>query len=566
MMNINRKNLLHKILIPALLAGLCLPLQTYAATGSLAGNTASKKVLLLTEPFLQCPTDTSVTVVWFTKTKTNENYVLYGKGLKQKVLADTKKLSRMRTFASQAVSVYRHEAVITGLPLNKTGNERIPYQVVSDAVKSGTYYMEAKAQPDVPMRILFTSDSQVKEMTAANYQKVVETAGHIDAVFYAGDLVNIPDQADEWFPLSDTTAFFPMLQGTASKTINDTAYHGGAILQEAPIYTAPGNHEFMGRCSNAYDLGLQFNDTMPADYGTQDQTFNTISYEEIFNIPSDNGKLYYAETIGDVRLVVLNVTRMWRSNEIGTKSAYSEDIRDLGNPNTTSEGSIIYEPIKKGSEQYKWLESEVKTPDFQNAKYRIVMFHHAPHGLGGNIIPAYTDPVRQDIYDANGQLTQILYDYPKENDYLLNDLEPLLEQSGVDLVLNGHSHLWNRFRTANGMNYLETSNVGNSYGAYDAVKNENNEGTRTSRTPSDMTYFNADNYILSGDPGGLTPITPTIRTQNGDPYIASSTLTVFSIFNTDTGIVDSYWFDTTKPDSEVVKFDSFQAKKVILTN
>ena len=257
---------------------------------------------------------------------------------------------------------------------------------------------------------------------------------------------------------------------------------------------------------------------------------------------------------------------MWRSNEIGTKSAYSEDIRDLGNPNTTSEGSIIYEPIKKGSEQYKWLESEVKTPDFQNAKYRIVMFHHAPHGLGGNIIPAYTDPVRQDIYDANGQLTQILYDYPKENDYLLNDLEPLLEQSGVDLVLNGHSHLWNRFRTANGMNYLETSNVGNSYGAYDAVKNENNEGTRTSRTPSDMTYFNADNYILSGDPGGLTPITPTIRTQNGDPYIASSTLTVFSIFNTDTGIVDSYWFDTTKPDSEVVKFDSFQAKKIILTN
>ena len=142
---------------------------------------------------------------------------------------------------------------------------------------------------------------------------------------------------------------------------------------------------------------------------------------------------------------------------------------------------------------------------------------------------------------------------------MLNDLEPLLEQSGVDLVLNGHSHLWNRFRTAGGMNYLETSNVGNTYGAYDAIENENNDGNRTSRAPSDMTHFNADNYILSGDPGGLTPITPTIRTQNGVPYIASSTLTVFSIFNTDTGIVESYWFDTSKPDSKVVKFDSFQA-------
>ncbi len=547
-----KSHLAKQIIASALLAWFLFPLRIFG----------SEKEPLLTEPCLQSPTDTSVNVVWFTKSKAENSYVQYGKQFKQKADAVTTKLSRMRTFQNVPVDIYRHEAVITGLPRNITGNEKVPYRVVSGQAVGKTYHLQAKPQSGVPLNILFTSDSQVKEMTAANYQKAVETAGHIDAVFYAGDLVNIADQADEWFPLTASAAFFPMLQGTANKKIGNKTYTGGAILQEAPIYTAPGNHEYMGRFSTIFDLGLQFNDTMPADYGNQDQTFNTISYRELFDIPSDNDKLYYAVSIGDIRLVVLNVTRMWRSNELNTKGAYSEDIRDLGNPNTTSGGSIIYEPIKKGSEQYNWFKKETQSEPFQTAKYRIVMFHHALHGLGGNIVPAFTDPVRNDIYDENGKLQQITYDYPKDQDYLLNDLEPLLIESGTDLVLNGHSHLWNRFRDEWGMNYLETSNVGNTYGAYDGTPSQNNDGIRTSRIPSDMNHFEKDNYILSGDPGGLTPIMPTLRNQNGKPYIASDTLTVFTILNTKTGIIESYWYDTKDPESRPVKFDSFQLKRV----
>jgi len=36
-------------------------------------------------------------------------------------------------------------------------------------------------------------------MTAANLQKVVETVERVDAVFFVGDLVNVPDRASEWF-------------------------------------------------------------------------------------------------------------------------------------------------------------------------------------------------------------------------------------------------------------------------------------------------------------------------------------------------------------------------------
>ena len=66
----------------------------------------------------------------------------------------------------------------------------------------------------------------------------------------AGDLVNIPDRASEWFDDNRGGAFFPALQGRANYKIAKnrvkTAYTGGEIIQEAPIFTALGNHEVMG--------------------------------------------------------------------------------------------------------------------------------------------------------------------------------------------------------------------------------------------------------------------------------------------------------------------------------
>ena len=227
-----------------------------------------------------------------------------------------------------------------------------------------------------------------------------------------------------------------------------------------------------------------------------------------------------------------------------------QDVWSLGNPLMTSGGSVIYEPIKKGSKQYKWLDSELDSKEYQDAKYKVVMFHHQAHGLGLNVIPPFTDPVKKEIRDTNGKLQQILYEYPLEKDYLLHDLEPLLEKAGVDLVFNGHSHVWNRFRTAQGMNYLESSNVGNNYGAFADGKE------RKEMVPSDMKYFDANDYVLSGDPGGLEPISPLFMDKSVQ-YIASNEVTVFSILNTQTGIVSSYAYDITKPEDGAKKIDYF---------
>jgi Calcineurin-like phosphoesterase len=533
---------------------------------------------LLTEPFLQLPTANSVRVVWFTEFVGSQHTVAYGAGLKQTAIASTIKLSRTREDRESRVGaqtqtgqiyqqtklrgIWRHEAEVTGL-----AETRLPYRVTSVredgmTVSSGEYTLASLPQPGMPLKILLTSDHQLKPMTAANLQKVVEIVGRVDGVFFAGDLINIPDRASEWFDDNRGGAFFPCLQGRANYEIAQTIYKGGAIVQNAPIFPAIGNHEVMGRYASSSSLGEEFDNSIPraiakklypqqaetaGEQWLKDNSFNTITYEEIFTLPqtSPGGKTYYATTFGDVRLVVLYVTNMWRTYDRSpdARGKYQERQQDLNNPEKWGYGQVIFGEIAKGSPQYNWLEAELKSQEFQQAKYKIVMFHHPPHSLGDNIVPAYTEPVA--IADSKA----VRYEYPRAADYIIRDLVPLLEEAGVQLVFYGHSHLWNRF-TSNSGHFLETSNVGNTYGA--AV------GNKKRKVPPG----NDKDYVAIGDPNGLQPVVPTIAPLLGEdgkpqPYIASNDITVFSILDTATGTVSSYRFDTRYPESEVVKFDEF---------
>ncbi|GCL46160.1 purple acid phosphatase family protein [Microcystis aeruginosa] len=530
---------------------------------------------LLTEPFLQLPTETSIQVIWFTEFFGTGHQVRYGEKLEKIAPARTSKLTRVREDAqSRTVEAYqsltdreiwRHQAEITDL----NPGERIPYQVTSfqenRAIRSDIYTLTPRPKKGTNLKILLTSDHQLMPMTAANLQKVIETIGQVDAVFLAGDLVNIPDRASEWFDDSRGGAFFPCLQGRANYTLTkngiQTIYKGGEIIQNAPLFPAIGNHEVMGILSNSRGLNEQFEDAIPQfiakklaedtaainEKWLKNNSFNTETYEEIFSLPQNK---YYSLTFGDIRLVVLYVTNIWRNPNLepSARGRYYENQRDLDRPDRWGYGQHIFEPIAQGSPQYQWLEKELNSPAFQEAKYKVVMFHHPPHTLGGNIVPPYTDPVPTIERDATGKVRSVRYDYPQENDYIIRDLIPLLESAKVDLVFYGHSHLWNRFLSSKGMNFLESSNVGNSYGAH--------LGDKKRPVPLDR------NYAAIGNPNGLPPIIPNIAplvdwVNQPLSYIASNDLTVFSILDTEKGTVSSYRFDTRYPDSEVIKFDEF---------
>ncbi len=165
---------------------------------------------LLSDPFLQLPTENSVRVVWFTEFAGSRHTVSYGRDFSHSAIATSTKLSRTREDRQSKVSIeykqptkrniWRHEAEVTKL----SSNIRLPYRVTSitadgKSISSGEFTLTAKPKPGTPLKILLTSDHQLKPMTAANLQKVVETVGKVDGVFFAGDLVNIADRGSRIF-------------------------------------------------------------------------------------------------------------------------------------------------------------------------------------------------------------------------------------------------------------------------------------------------------------------------------------------------------------------------------
>lgn len=56
--------------------------------------------------------------------------------------------------------------------------------------RSDVFQLRVTPTAGKSLKLLLTSDHQLKPLAAANYQKVVETIGQVDAVLFAGDLVS----------------------------------------------------------------------------------------------------------------------------------------------------------------------------------------------------------------------------------------------------------------------------------------------------------------------------------------------------------------------------------------
>ncbi|GIF70883.1 metallophosphoesterase family protein [Asanoa siamensis] len=457
------------------------------------------------EPYLLDPSPDGVHVLWHTDEPATGAVLLPGG---RRVEATSSTLVTLHDDQGVRATVHRHWAYVDGL-----GAGRTPYRVVSffadgRVAESPDYSLAPAVAPGAPVRLLLSSDHQMWPMTPANLAKVAETVGvELDGVLFAGDMVGVPDRAADWFAHPTGRGFFASLTGRADTVIAGRHYRGAPLLQHAPLFPAIGNHEVMGRRARHRTPQDLFDDPAP-------DAWDTASYEALFPVPAGpDGPRWWSRTVGDVFVVALFVTRAWRD----AVTTYREPADRVGDP---MGGQFLFERIDAGSPQHEWLAGELASPAAREARFRVVLFHHASHGLGAHVLPAYTDPVAT----ADG------YAYP--DDIVLRDLAPLFGAAGVDLVVNGHSHLWNRFRDDNGVNWLESSNVGNSYGA----------------------------YPHRGDPGGLEPIVPTRAPLTGPageplPYVADNDVTVFSVLDSAAAVVRSYRFDTREPDGPVVLFD-----------
>ncbi len=281
-------------------------------------------------------------------------------------------------------------------------NTLYAYRVKSSNTISEQYSFKTAPAAGSPISFLAISDAQMKPdvpMTVAAIGKLVQP----DLIIFSGDLVDEPDRVTDWY--GGERSFFDVFTGRQP---------GAALLQNIPLFPSLGNHEYGEKERAASYL---------------DETESLQTYTALFTLPGN--ERYYSHDYGNVHFIHLNIARQWTS-----KAAVKPQW-------------ILGDAITPGSAQYQWL---VKDLTQKRQPWTVVSFHHPMMGQGHNTSPFFCDPVKK----ADGT-----YDYPR--DVLYNDLRPLFEKHGVNLVVWGHSHAYEHY-LVNGIPYVEASSIGNTYG------------------------------------------------------------------------------------------------------
>ena len=638
------------------LAGWAVPLWHVPAFRSYSGVPVTERPGrgILTDPYLQAPGPDHVHVHWLSGIAAGRHVVLVGApdgdagarppSQARSVPADTARVPRMfedgasqlptPTGTAQQQVIYRHAARIDAL----TPGMRYPYWVRSTGADGqvhdrGPFTLGAAPRGDAPVTLLLTSDFQQKPNALVAYQRAVERYPTFDGVLFAGDLVQHPRRASDWVSghvagaraADPAPAFFDALQGRYRAVLPDAPFAGGALLQSAPLYPAVGNHEVSGRfrlntpvpgTDDLSNIAAMYNDPQPrwvaegehAPEAVADQSHDFETYRALFRQPpvGNPAEGYYATRIGDVFLVTLNVSRIWRRPIAGhphRSGKYDEGTAVLNDPDRWGFGEFLFGRIDAAAPQVEWLRAVLDSSDARGAKYRVAMLHQSAFGLGANSVPVLADPVwtleaitpdgarvekhltfppdpaaRRALFEAEvaplvGHLTALRYDYPRDADLFATVLEPALRAGGIDLVLTGHSHIWNRFRSGD-MHLLESSNAGNCYGAFwTGPDGRPWQGRLRDDAPGHQGFWtevaaglrDPADYPRTGDPQGRVPVMPTgfnpmLETDESTvpvPFVCSNRLSVFSVLDSAAGVVRSYVIDTADPDAQARAFDRF---------
>lgn len=441
-------------------------------------------------------------------------------------------------------------------------------------------------------------------------------------------------------------SFFQSWQGSNQRWVPNAPFRGGDVMQHACFFPSLGNHEYPGRWrldpatnnpgnTGPADIGGMDNDPQPRWYAEaryqqlqaainpsnnaafrarwiEDNSYEWTTYREMWSLPSGpEGKAYYAQAYGDVFIISMDANRIWRTWNANQRGKFTEQFNNgLGrindNADTWGFGDLTFRNFGRGSQQYQWLQQTLASPACRSARYRIVISHQTMAGLGDNGVPVQamqrvtvelTDgtligpfpasewPARWPTVDAAraaGRIRYIRYEYPLQDDIWLNDIEPLLLENNVHMVQTGHSHVWNRC-ISNGLHYIETSNQGNSFGAYFYANRQQGVNPSTGprgTQPGNSAWTNATvgagrtaltwnpaDYPGFGEPHGRQMILPTIfnpmREMEGTaiedvPFVASNVLVSFSVFDSQSGFVSSYVYDTRNSSGPARKFDEFR--------
>ncbi|MCP9762772.1 metallophosphoesterase family protein [Lacihabitans soyangensis] len=294
--------------------------------------------------------------------------------------------------------------------------------------------------------------------TATNYNEVQSS---VLTGFNNWMTANGNPQLDFWMLLGDNA----YLNGTNSEYQNYffNPFQGSKMMKQATIFSCPGNHDYYE--SRGSGLKNSIRNSIPYSYTNiypgigpstdiVDANSRNYSFFEIFQnlekgqsggVPS-NAKGYYSFNYGNIHFVSLD--------------SYG------------SEGNVkLSETL--ASAQKSWLMADLTANDANpSIKWTVVIFHHPPYTKG-----SYDSDTRKELLD------------------LANNLVPVFEAHKVDLVLNGHSHVYERSKQLKNLfgsptflphaNFnASTHNINSSSGKFDGSSDSCPYVTTSSNTAS----------------------------------------------------------------------------------
>ena len=218
--------------------------------------------------------------------------------------------------------------------------------------------------------------------------------------------------------------------------------YNGTLLKNIKLYPCPGNHDYNNLASN--------------------QPLRNLPYYNQFTLP----------TLGEIGGVASN-----------TEAFYSFNIEDIHFVSLDSYGTENGASVTRlydtaiGNRQADWLRSDLAA---NTKKWTIVYFHHPPYTMGSH------------NSDAEAELIS-----------MHDNIPAILERYGVDLVINGHSHAYERsFMIKNlygpSTGYLPATNLVNGSSAkYNGLANTCPYSYQSGQVKHGTTY------VVTGSSGQL---------------------------------------------------------------
>ena len=256
-----------------------------------------------------------------------------------------------------------------------------------------------------------------------------------DFILYAGDMINVTWHAGDWFTVPGAWQPEKMI-GMSFFDIMQRDDDGVRLMQYAPVFPCPGNHETDdNRVEGNREWALEFDRYSWRIYM---QLFRTYYPDQEYGW---SGKHWYALDYGDMHIDSLMVVRC---NPWPVFEAPGTILRGGAPGPDSQQGRWLADDLRQSKARFKWI---------------VMHWHMMNRGDDTQALLCQPEPDPSDP-------KRVIYPIDNARDFL----HPLFVETGVNGVNYGHSHVYERYEI-DGVHYIEAAYMGVKYGRPDGKVN-----------------------------------------------------------------------------------------------